>query len=188
MMSLYMGDASFLPLEAFGDALNSDVFVVFGASYLKGALVDFLVERKCINIHMGVSPYYRGSACNFWALADRRPELVGATIHFLSKGLDSGPILFHAMPAPRCEDGFMLGMRAVQAANQALADRISARSILSVSGIPQDRSRELRYSRSREFTAEIADDYMRSMLGAEELQRRIKSNLHKYELRNAVYI
>ena len=46
---------------------------------------------------MGVSPYYRGNDCNFWALYDDNPHLVGATIHMLTKGLDSGPMLYHAM-------------------------------------------------------------------------------------------
>ena len=33
---------------------------------------------------MGVSPYYRGCDCNFWALYDNNPHLVGATIHICS--------------------------------------------------------------------------------------------------------
>ena len=44
---------------------------------------------------MGISPYYRGTDCNFWALYDGNPHLVGATIHYLSEGLDSGDIAYH---------------------------------------------------------------------------------------------
>ena len=47
---------------------------------------------------MGVSPYYRGTSCNFWAIYDDNPSYVGSTIHLLSKGLDSGDILFHCIP------------------------------------------------------------------------------------------
>jgi len=43
---------------------------------------------------MGISPYYRGNDCNFWALNDNNPHLVGSTIHLLSKGLDNG---FHVV-------------------------------------------------------------------------------------------
>src|SRR5690606_39404976 len=74
-----------LPIYVLADALDSDVYVVFGASYIRGPLIDYLVARGAINIHMGVSPYYRGSSCNFWALYDGRPEYVGATIHKLSR-------------------------------------------------------------------------------------------------------
>ena len=55
--------------------------------------MDFLVKKKTINIHMGVSPYYRGTDCNYWTLVDDNPHLVGATIHMISKGLDSDQIL-----------------------------------------------------------------------------------------------
>lgn len=49
---------------------------------------------------MGLSPYYRGTDCNFWALYDKKPQYVGATIHLLSKGIDSGPTLYHALSKP----------------------------------------------------------------------------------------
>jgi hypothetical protein len=101
---LKMGDLNGVEMDVFGEALKADVFVVFGASYIKGRLVEHLVERRAVNIHMGISPEYRGSSCNFWALYDGRPELVGATIHLLSKGLDSGPMLCHALPRPERGD------------------------------------------------------------------------------------
>ena len=37
------GDLNLLSEEQLGNALSSDVFIVFGASYIKGWLVDFLV-------------------------------------------------------------------------------------------------------------------------------------------------
>ena len=50
---------------------------------------------------MGVSPYYKGADCNFWALQDYKPQFVNATIHYLSKGLDTGDILYHALAVPK---------------------------------------------------------------------------------------
>ena len=102
-------------------ALKSDLFIVFGSSYLKGWLVNFLIDRKAINIHMGISPYYRGSSCNFWALYDNKPSYVGATIHTLSKGLDNGDIIFHCLP--KFTDGidsFEFSMKSVAAAQEEL--------------------------------------------------------------------
>ena len=58
-------------------------------------MADFLLKKKAINIHMGISPYYRGADCNFWAIYDKNPSLVGATIQLLSKKLDYGLILYH---------------------------------------------------------------------------------------------
>ena len=97
-LSIKSGDLNKLSRKQLSDALQSDVYVVFGASYIKGWLIDFLIEHRAINIHMGLSPYYRGSSCNFWALFDNNPSYVGATIHLLSKGLDSGDMLFPLCP------------------------------------------------------------------------------------------
>ena len=92
---LYMdtGELNKCSLSLLSDFLKSDIYFVFGSSYIKGELVDFLIKHKAINIHAGVAPYYRGADCNFWALYDNNPHLVGTTIHLLSKGLDAGPIL-----------------------------------------------------------------------------------------------
>ena len=39
----------------------------------------------CLNIHLGLSPYYRGAGTNFWPLVNGEPEYCGATIHFLDE-------------------------------------------------------------------------------------------------------
>ena len=129
------GDVSRLSLEILNPALQSDIYVVFGASYIKGDLVDFLIERRSINIHMGISPYYRGSSCNFWAAYDGHPELVGATIHMLGRGLDSGDMLYHALPQPEEIDPFVLGMKAVKAAHNSLVQRIANGAIFDYASI-----------------------------------------------------
>ena len=56
-MSVKSGDLNLLSRDQFEAALNSDVYVVFGASYIKGWLSDFLVEKDAINIHMGISRF-----------------------------------------------------------------------------------------------------------------------------------
>jgi methionyl-tRNA formyltransferase len=168
-----MGDVSRLPLDQFGDALNSDAFVVFGASFIKGPLCDHLVAHRALNIHMGVSPYYRGSSTNFWAMYDRRPDLVGATIHLLSKGLDSGPMLFHALPIANAVDPFVYGMRAVRAAHLGLIEYLN--SDRSIEPVAQDKSKELRYTRNADFTDEVAREYLERFPTSEEMQSALTS-------------
>ena len=64
---------------------------------------------------MGISPFYRGTDCNFWAMYDDRPDYVGATIHRLTKGLDSGPILYYAF-SEYTNDPFVYTMSTVKSA------------------------------------------------------------------------
>lgn len=175
IMPLKMGDLNRLEPAAFAPALDADAFVVFGASYIKGALCDALVERGAYNIHMGLSPYYRGSGCNFWALYDGRPDLVGATIHLLTKGLDSGPMVFHAVPAPEAVDGFELGMRAVEAAHQGLAARLADGSLKKAAPVLQDKSLEKRSSRYADFTDEAVAEYRGREIPPAEIARALSA-------------
>lgn len=147
-------------------ALESDLIIVFGSSYIKGRLCEMLVERKAINLHMGVAPEYRGADCNFWALYDGRPEYVGATIHRLSSGLDSGPILRRVFAQ---EDGasglfpvdpFRFGMEAVRKAQQAIVELARSEEIHSLPEQEQDKSLTLRYSRYSDFTPEVVKKYL----------------------------
>jgi hypothetical protein len=158
------------------DAIRwSDHVVVFGASYIKPPLVDRLIERRAVNIHMGCSPWYRGSSTNFWAMYDRRPQYVGATIHLLGRGLDSGEILFHAFPRPAEVDPFVYGMRAVRAAHEGLAGLIASGEIARMAAVPQDRSVELKYTRNADFTDDVAAEYLSRLPSPAEMWRDLSA-------------
>jgi folate-dependent phosphoribosylglycinamide formyltransferase PurN len=159
-LSIKSGDLNLLSKVQLEEALSSDLFVVFGASYIKGWLIDYLVSHKAINIHMGISPYYRGSSCNFWALYDDKPEYVGSTIHLLSKGLDSGPMLYHAIPRLENSTPFEFTMKSVEAAQQSLVERISNKQIFDFIPHSQDKTQEVRYTRNSDFTDSIAEEFL----------------------------
>jgi methionyl-tRNA formyltransferase len=173
-MSVRMGDLNLLDMSALEPMLDSDLYVVFGSSFIKGPLCDFLVEHKAINIHMGVSPYFRGNSCNFWALYDGRPDLVGATIHMLSRGLDSGDILFHALPSMQAENAFDLGMLAVKSAQESLVAAIGKNDIFSSQPVASDHTKELRYTRLKDFTDAIASEYLALAPALDEMENSLK--------------
>ena len=152
------GELNKLPLSYLEDFLKSDIYVVFGSSYIKGELVDFLVKQKAINIHAGVSPYYRGTDCNFWALHDDNPHLVGSTIHLLSKGLDSGPILYHAMSNLKTNP-FEYTMSTVKSAFHSIAERIKDTSIFNIEPLAQDKVKEVKYTKKSDFSEQVVKEY-----------------------------
>ena len=120
---------------------------------------------------MGVSPYYRGTDCNFWALYDNNPHLVGATIHLLTKGLDSGPILYHAMSEMKI-DPYEYTMSAVKSAFHSLAQRINDKSIFDIDPLIQKKSHEIRYSKKIDFNEKIVGEF---------LQKKIDLNSKKFQ-------
>lgn len=160
-LALKMHDLRLLKRDGLEEALHSDLYVVFGASYIRGWLVDFLVERKAVNIHMGLSPYYRGSSCNFWAMYDGNFGHVGATVHFLTKGLDSGPMLFHCLPN-RCvgDTPFDFSMRAVLAAHNGLSQALQSKPFIDMAAVPQSTDDEIRYTRNADFEENVAAEFL----------------------------
>ena len=158
ILPMLSGDLNQCSINLLSDFLKSDVYVVFGSSYIKGELVEFLVKKKTINIHAGVSPYYRGCDCNFWALYDDNPHLVGTTIHLLSKGLDSGPMLYHAMSNLK-SNPFEYTMSTIKSAFHSIAERIKDGSIFTIKPIVQDKIKEVRYSKKSEFSEELVKKY-----------------------------
>ncbi len=164
------GELNKLPLFYLEDFLKSDFYIVFGSSFIKGELVDFLIKKKAINIHAGLSPYYRGTDCNFWALYDDNPHLVGSTIHLLSKGLDSGPMLYHAMSNLKTNP-FEYTMSTVKSAFHSIAERIKDGSLLTIKPYIQEKNKELRYTKKSEFTEEIIKKYF---------QKKINLNKKKF--------
>jgi hypothetical protein len=173
-LSMRMGDISSVPWSVLKEIDRAEALIVCGSSYIRGPLCEYLVSRGAVNIHMGVSPHYRGNSCNFWAAYDGRIDLIGATVHRLSKGLDSGPILFHALPAARHgDDYFQLGMRSVQAAHEGVASLLDGSTSRVVYEVPQDRSAQIRYSRSSEFTDAVAEEFLERLPSEAEIHRAL---------------
>ena len=76
-------------------ARNSDIAVVFGTSIINDDLLNIV---PMINMHLGLSPYYRGSGTNFWPFYNNEPEYCGVTIHKLSTIVDGGEIIHQGIP------------------------------------------------------------------------------------------
>tara|TARA_X000000950_G_C13917002_1_gene661522 strand:- start:1025 stop:1852 length:828 start_codon:yes stop_codon:yes gene_type:complete len=157
------GELNRFSLTYLKNFLKSDLYLVFGSSFIKGKLVDYLVKKKTVNIHAGVSPYYRGTDCNFWALYDNNPHLVGSTIHLLSKGIDNGPILYHAMSNIK-PNPFYYTMSTIKSAFHSIVDRIENKKINNLIPIDQDISKEIRYSKKIEFNENIANKYLKKKI------------------------
>ena len=185
-LAIKLGDLNLLKPKQIAPALESDIYVVFGSSFIKGWLIDFLTENHAVNIHMGLSPYYRGSSCNFWALFDGKPEYVGSTIHFLSRGLDSGPIIYHAIPKLDNENPFEFTMRSVVVAQETLTEKIINSELFNSAPIPQSKDLEIRYSKNIEFTDEIAAEFLSRKMDNTKLKSLI-SIAKRPELLNPVF-
>ncbi len=77
---------------------NPDLLAVCGTTVLKPEVFT-LAPKGTINIHTGITPEYRSADPIFWALYRGEPEKVGVTIHYIDRGIDTGPIIHqHSVP------------------------------------------------------------------------------------------
>ena len=164
-----------------------DVVLVFGTSLLKQPLIDSFPGR-ILNIHLGLSPYYRGAGTNFWPLVNGEPEYCGATIHFLDIGVDTGPIIAHVRPAIDRGDGpHDIGNKTISAAAVALADAARRHAAAPIAGEPQQGEGRV-YRRAdfsaaavrrlyANFEAGMIDDYLREQR-ARDARLRLVSMEH----------
>lgn len=78
--------------------LSPDYVLLFGSSIIREPLLE-CYSGRVLNMHLGLSPYYRGSGTNFWPLVDGMPECVGVTIHHATLRVDGGDILRQGRPS-----------------------------------------------------------------------------------------
>jgi len=175
-LSVGLGEASKLNFSVFEEIMDCDFFIVFGCGILSGDLGKFLIKRKAINLHMGISPFFKGAACNFWAQYFGKSEFVGATIHYLSSDLDGGPIIERVVPESANPNGFIYGMEAVLSGQKAI-ERILNSPSKELNEITQDPSQCIHFSRKSDFTEDVVIKFLDDGLWYDSgLQAKLDSN------------
>ncbi|TVZ54861.1 formyl transferase-like protein [Lutibacter sp. Hel_I_33_5] len=92
--------------EAVLDTINKvkpHRIILFGTSIIKNPLLQ-KYTGKIINLHLGLSPYYKGSATNLFPVIYNEISCIGATIHIVNEKVDQGPILHQLRPEIKTSD------------------------------------------------------------------------------------
>lgn len=112
------------------DELKPDVVLDHGTSIVRDHILDKV--PLTLNVHWGLSPYYRGSFCTEWALVNWDPHNIGVTVHKLSAQVDGGDILGQVrVPVESGDTANRINMRLTLAGtsliNRALTDAENGR-------------------------------------------------------------
>ena len=75
------------------EGLKPDLVLVFGCGML-----NWYLDVPMINLHLGLSPRYRGSATLFWPFYFLEPNNAGCTFHQIVDEPDAGKILHQSKP------------------------------------------------------------------------------------------
>lgn len=71
---------------------NADVIIVNGTRIIKKKIING-VNLPMVNIHVGITPKYRGVHGGYWALANKDKEHCGVTAHLIDAGIDTGGVI-----------------------------------------------------------------------------------------------
>lgn len=114
-----------------------DILLVNGAPILKEPIYS-QAKLGTVNCHFGIAPRYRGSFTLFWPLYHHDYENVGVTLHYLTGGLDAGPIVGHGFPALAAGDreGVVMA-KCARVASDLMVDYLEAVREGRLEGMPQ---------------------------------------------------
>ncbi len=119
------GDINALHVHAQIQAVAPDVIVCYGASVIKGPLLR-TPAGLFMNVHLGLSPYYRGSGTNVFPLIDNALDCVGVTFMQVDEGIDTGKIT-HQIRADYCvgDSVHSVGNRLIARMSDVAADIVA---------------------------------------------------------------
>ncbi len=82
---------------------NIDMCLIFGTGLLKSETINSAIHG-CLNIHTGLVQGYRGVDSPWWAVYNSEPQMIGATIHHVTPGIDDGKVILQARTSLSRED------------------------------------------------------------------------------------
>lgn len=82
---------------------DADFAFIFGTNLISNSLIKVLPRNK-INLHLGLSPWFKGAATLFWPFYFLKPQYAGITFHEINNKPDSGPIIHQNVPTLRKGD------------------------------------------------------------------------------------
>lgn len=130
------------------EGMRPDAVVLYGTSIIRPPLLD-RYDGRMINMHLGLSPYYRGAGTNFWPLVDNRPECVGATIHLAVLKVDAGAMLTQVRPEVEAGDhAHEIGTKTIVAGLEAMQRAIPEYLAGRLAPVAQDLTRGSVYRRA----------------------------------------
>jgi folate-dependent phosphoribosylglycinamide formyltransferase PurN len=106
---------------------NPDVVLIFGSDLIKEPFYNHL-PKDSINLHLGLSPRYRGAAGLFWPFYFLEPNLAGCTFHHIISEPDAGEIIHQSLPDLNKNDGIHdVACKAVISATQDMCKLLKIR-------------------------------------------------------------
>ncbi|MBS9462203.1 hypothetical protein KIM67_07255 [Flagellimonas sp. 389] len=88
------------------NSINPDVIMVCGTRIIKKQIIEGL-KAPLLNMHVGITPKYRGVHGGYWALVNKDLENCGVTVHYIDPGIDTGGVISQKRITPTKKDNYI---------------------------------------------------------------------------------
>ncbi|MEC9019564.1 MAG: formyltransferase family protein [Nitrospinota bacterium] len=157
--------------------ISPDFIACFGIGLLHETILSNFPDI-IFNLHVGIPEYYRGSSCNFWPIYNSDLKNLGATVHLIEKGIDTGKIA-GAKPIilePKDNEQTLM-LKTLQGGTQLMDETIDKWKKGRLSLKQQTRKGKLYKMKDLKPLAILK---VKNMVESGELQYLIELNLNKY--------
>lgn len=96
-LNIKCGEINSSDFALFLKDIKPDIIAVLGSSIIRPHIIS-MPSIAIINLHSGLSPYYRGTWSHGWPIVKSEPEYIGVTVHLVDSDIDSGDIIFQTRP------------------------------------------------------------------------------------------
>jgi Formyl transferase len=79
------------------EGIAPDIILRVSGGILKSHIFN-QAKVATLNIHHGQAPLIRGMSSIVWGIIEEKPDWIGATIHLVDEGIDTGAILWRGAP------------------------------------------------------------------------------------------
>ena len=157
--------------------ISPDFIACFGIGLLHETILSNFPDI-IFNLHVGIPKYYRGSSCNFWPIYNSDLKNLGATVHLIEKGIDTGKIAGAKSIILEPKDNEQtLMLKTLQGGTQLMDETIDKWKKGRLSLKQQTRKGKLYKMKDLKPLAILK---VKNMVESGELQYLIELNLNKY--------
>tara|TARA_Y100000310_G_scaffold94901_2_gene92721 strand:- start:25718 stop:26512 length:795 start_codon:yes stop_codon:yes gene_type:complete len=144
---------------------DPDIMIVFGASIIKDPLLSLGKRNRFLNLHLGLSPYYKGNATNFWPFINNELEFLGSTVLHIDPGIDTGDIITHVKPKIEVGDNVhTIGCKIVQQSIEKIKDILDViKNGGEINRVPQWSVDDEKIYRLKDFNENVLNQYLKNL-------------------------
>jgi folate-dependent phosphoribosylglycinamide formyltransferase PurN len=128
--------------------INPDLIIHISSDILKKNIFT-IPKIGTLNLHHGVLPYIKGLDSVYWGVYYGKPKWVGATVHFIDEGIDTGSIIVKK----ECDYENLNTIQHIMTANEKIGTELIISAIRLLD--PANNTQSLNFSRCNNYEESI---------------------------------